>query len=220
MSHTFRSATSSLIAVFVLLLAFGAGCTPSTQKLERKALPEKVISRIEGIPEHWSQIGVAMGTSTVRIAFPGVVTPIEGSNQTQVVQADMGTAVLDPRDLAVPTRSLKVHLLRPDDKRLKDCAFSETGWGNGKTEVVQKNLTFGSFPHSFCQTGETDAAMGNRYYMHSFATKIGDRVLVLEFLVHSVVCENFEKPNEQCIAYDEKRDTALFAEVLSRLTVE
>lgn len=211
----------SHVSLLASLVFFGAGCS-ATQKLQTIKLPTKdsVIAQIQGIPEHWSQVGVMMGTSTVRVAFPGFISPIEGSNSNQVIQVDMGTAVLDPGDRAVPTRSLRVFTLRAEDKRIKDCAFSETGWQSGKIQNVQKNLSYGTFPSKFCRTSEADAAMGNRYAIHSFATRVGDQYLVMEFLVHSVACENYEKPAEQCVAYDEKRDTALFAEVLGQLKVE
>lgn len=222
MFSLFSSRPSPLVSrIFLLasLILLGAGCS-TTQRLQTIKAPEKIVTRIQGVPEHWSQVSVAMGTSTVKIAYPGFLNPIEGSNANQVVQADMGTAVLEPRDLAVPTRSLRVYVLRAGDKRIKDCAFSETGWSSGKTQKINKGLTFGVFPKSFCQTSESDAALGNRYNFHSFATQIGGQTLVLEFVVHSVACENYEKPSEQCVAYDEKRDTALFAEILGQLTLE
>jgi hypothetical protein len=210
----------SLLAAFLLL---GAGCSASIpQQLQTVKLPTagSVIARIQGIPEHWSQIGVTLGTSTVRIAFPGTLSTVEGSQTDQVLQADMGTAVLDPKDLTVPTRSLRVFVVPKDDKRMKNCAFSEVGWNNGPDQETQKNLKFGEVPLTFCRHSQSDAALGNRYAMHSFAAPIGNQVLVLEFVVHSVVCENFEKPTEQCVPYDEKRDTAIFPEILSQVRVE
>lgn len=214
-----RLACISCLSALVLL---GAGCTQKQIRLQTIKSPDanKAIPQVQGIPEHWSQIGVMVGTSTVRVAFPGVLNQMEGSATNQVIDVDMGTAVLDPKDLAVPTRSLRVYVLREDDKRIKNCAYSEQGWNAGKTPEVEKNLTFGTLPSKFCRTSESDAAMGNRYAIHSFATKIGNQYLVMQFTVHSVVCENYEKPTEQCVTYDEKRDTAIFAEILSELKVE
>ena len=218
-----RLASRFFILAAVVLL--GAGCSKSSTTVPLKGFnpsgnDQAASSQIQGVPEHWSQIAVVMGTSTVRIAFPGTVNTMDGAATDQVVQTDMGTAVLDPKDLAVPTRSLRVFLLRPEDKRLKDCAFSENGWSGGASQNVQKKLKFGSFPYTFCQHSESNAAVGNRYAINSFSTQVNGQVLVLEFMVHSVACENYPKPKEQCVEYDEKRDTAIFPEILSQLKVD
>lgn len=189
-----------------------------TIKLETVKDPnQKVVPpRIAGLPDGWSQIGMAFGTSTIRIAFPGTVNPIEGSMTGQTIDANLGSAVTDAGDKSVPTRSLRVYRVRKEDGRIKNCGFSSAG----ERSNIEKNLSFGSVPYKFCGTTGSEAAMGNRYHLNAFAAKIGDEYLVLELMVHSVACENFEKPEEQCLAYDEKRDTAIFAEILSRLTVE
>lgn len=159
---------------------------------------------------------MTFGTSTIHIAFPGTVNPIEGSMTGQVIDADLGSAVADAGDKSVPKRSLRVYRVRKEDGRMQNCGFSSSG----ERSKVEKNLSFGSVPFKFCGTTGNEAALGNRYHLNAFAAKIGDEYLVLELVVHSVACENYEKPEEQCVAYDEKRDTAIFAEILSKLTME
>lgn len=212
-----------LICVLGTGLLLGAGCSlPSINTVQSNIAkieiptPQEVISSMTGVPEGWSQVSVSVGTSTIRIPFPGTVEPMEGSASGQMLQADLGTAVLDPGEKRVPTTSFRVYLIRPDDKRIKDGAYSSFGF-DGDSEQIRCDMEFVGSPFRYCGYHSEEAALGNRYNTYSYATRIDDRILALEFVVHSLVCENFENPEAQCVGFDEARDTAGFQEILSKV---
>lgn len=205
-------------------ILFGAGCSvadipKAVQDIQsmKPPSPESIISKIKGMPEGWSRIGVAVGTSTVNIVFPGSTEPIEGSATGQIIQANLGTAVVDAGEKSVPTTSFRVYVVRPEDSRIKNCAFSSFGWPESSIALIKRNMEFPPSPFKYCGFEMEEGAVGNRYHIYTYATQIGDRILALEFVVHSLVCENFEKPAEQCVAFDEARDTARFREILSQI---
>src|SRR5512133_3168553 len=210
----------------LITVLFGGGCSmPSVQDLSKNIpkieipTPEGVISKITGIPNGWSQVNISIGTSTARIAFPGTAEGLEGSSTGQIIQANLGTAVVDAGEKRVPTTSFRVYVVDSDDSRVKDCAFSSFGWSE-QSISVKRDLEFPSSSRKFCGYESEEAAMGNRYHSYTYATQIEDKTLALEFVVHSLACENFEKPEEQCVAFEETRDTSTFVDIISQLKVE
>lgn len=208
--------------LIVLVLLLGAGCaqnpvTPSS-RVESTSTSGEVVSRV---PDFWNDVNVSVGEVTVRFSFPGSFTTVDMIGSGQVLNADLGTAVENPGERSVPGRSLRMFVIDGTDERIKNCAFSELGWDAGQSPSIQKDLTFGTDSGlTFCGSRQNEGAAGNRYATYAYSAPVSGRVLVFEFTVHSVVCENFERPEEECVAFDEARDTVIFAEILSKISME
>jgi len=99
------------------------------------------------------------------------------------------------------------------DESVKDGCFSGLGGGYQPQHV---NIA----GHDFCLVKASDAGAGNRYYSYWYSLPLTntDKILVLSFTIHSVVCENYENPN-QCIAFDEARDTVVPQKIVATVSV-
>jgi hypothetical protein len=210
-------------AAAVILLAAGCAGTNSNQNQnqENPASTDNggssgTPTSTSSVPSGWNSLMVGAVTSTASIAFPGVADASFGI-ENLFVEAALGTAIQDPGTKSVPDRTMRVFILQRNDTRLNGCAFSELGWDSGRAPSSTTGLRFGSSPYVFCENREGDAAAGNRYNMKTYTTPFGANILAVEFVVHSVVCENFPNPAEQCVAFDEARDTAIDGQILATI---
>jgi len=213
-----------LLTFLVIGTLLGAGCakpitkptTPSSGAGSTSTSGEET----GRVPASWNDVNISIGEAIVHMSFPGSFVMTNTNSDGQVMNVDMGTAVENPGERSVPGRSMRMFAVDAQDQRMRDCLFSENEWTAGRAPEMKTNLTFGTSKLSFCESSEQEGAAGNRYSVYTYTTPIGGQILVLEFTVHSVVCENFERPEEQCVSFDEARDTAIFADILSRITVE
>lgn len=214
-----------ILPLLFLVVLIGAGCTKQTSRPSvpvTEGIPTPSASDgVDRVPEAWNTANVSVGESLVRLSFPGSFVMTNTNSAGQVMNVDMGTAVENPGERSVPGRSLRVFVIEPEDERMRDCVFSESEWTAGRAPDIRTNLSFGDASKLvFCESRENEGAAGNRYAVYTYAAPVGGRVLVFAFTVHSVVCENFEDPEAQCVSFDEARDTAIIKEILSRLAVE
>lgn len=214
-----------ILTFLVVGTLLGAGCTKPIAKpvvpSSGTESPSSSNSGIQRVPASWNNVNISVGESLTRVSFPGSFVITNTNSDGQVMNVDMGTAVENPGERSVPGRSLRVFVVDPEDARMRDCAFSENEWTAGRAPEMKTGLTFGTTSKlSFCESKDQEGAAGNRYAVYTYSTPVDGQILVLEFTVHSVVCENFERPEEQCVSFDEARDTAIFADILSRITVE
>ncbi len=214
-----------IFPLLVLAVLIGAGCAKQAPKPPVSptggAPTSSASDGVDRVPEAWNTANVSVGDAVVRMSFPGSFVMTNTNSAGQVMNVDMGTAVENPGERSVPGRSLRLFVIDPEDTRMRDCAFSESEWTAGRAPDIRTNLSFGYASELvFCESRENEGAAGNRYAVYTYATPVGGQVLVFEFTVHSVVCENFEDPEKQCVSFDEARDTAIFAGILSRIVVE
>jgi hypothetical protein len=215
----------ALLAGAAVVILLAAGCaTANSNQNQNQGNPtstnnggsDGTPTSTSSVPSGWNSLMVGAATSVASIVFPGAADASYGI-ENLVVEAALGTAVENPGTKSVPDRTLRVFTVTPNDARLNGCAFSELGWDSGRVPSSTIGLKFGSSPYVFCENDEADAAAGNRYNMKTFTTPFGGNVLAVEFIVHSVVCENFPNPAAQCAAYDEARDTAIDGQILATI---
>jgi hypothetical protein len=157
------------------------------------------------------------GTPAFQFSASGTISDFEGAMGPLLATLDLGTAVENPGTKFAPGRTLEIYVVSKDDEGMNGCYFSGQGWQNGispgKSVTTINNQTF-------CVTTSTDAGAGNRYNVKTYALPVGDRVVVFEFIVHSVACENYSNPAAQCFAYDEARDMSGFEGIMQTLAVQ
>jgi hypothetical protein len=153
------------------------------------------------------------------IAFRYPPSGVWMDDQTMDVESvaafDLGTQATSTTAISVPTTALYVRVLSQDDVRLKGCFFSEAGWSEERIGVTTATRSLGG--REVCIASEQDAAAGNRYASYAYATRRGSEVIILNFVVHSVNCENYSNPSVDCVAFDEERDTRGFDDIVSTL---
>lgn len=140
-------------------------------------------------------------------------TSDEVTKEQLLLRVDLGTAVKDPGGKSVPTRKLEVYRLKFGDLRLDGCDSALVG-KQGIRQVMPVATALNAI---LCLQKSSDAGAGNLYdtYDYIFATNTG--AYVFSFTTHSVQCQNFERPDEQCVMYDEKRDAELFPIIMGTL---
>ena len=210
-------------ALSVTIVLLGAGCVsgtpvPVTQEptpvnQEQATVPTTTVETAAAT----SSVFNYAGTPAFSFAYTGEATTSGSLNENAFVHIDMGTVVKNPGDRSVPTRSLEAFVISATDTQMNGCYFSDSTWPKGYEPASKEQKLIGT--NQFCITSETDAAAGNRYFKQSYALQAGDRVIVMQFVVHSVVCENYPNPTEQCVAFDEARDTQGFEEIVKTVKV-
>ena len=216
-----------LQSIFVLgaaLVFMGAGCgrptpavvgNPTPPSTPVGYIPTPQVTSTSVLPQGWSE--QSFGEIWV-LAHPGKVQPTNEEppvkTRARVLTLDLGTAVSDPGERSVPRRSMTIDQLLPGDVyRTVGCVSTSTELGvdiSAVSTTTRQGI-------GICLRTQVEAAAGNRYHTLS-ATVIGiQSAYVLDYVVHSVECGNFEHPDEQCVAYDEARDQALFWQILNAL---
>jgi len=225
-------ARTIVIACFTAPLLLAAGCArpPASSPTPATYVPPKGAPSNTGSTDAGGTTVEAAGLSVIARSKPlngdlifgyngappftftasGTIAGTEGISGPALGVIDLGSAVQDPGAKYAPTRMLEVYLVDADDPRMDGCFFSGDGWKNG---VSPKK---GGSPISkimLCVTTTEDAAVGNRYNVRAYATPVDGRYIVFQFIVHSLVCENYPNPEEQCIPYDETRDMGDFEKI-------
>jgi hypothetical protein len=133
-----------------------------------------------------------------------------------ILRVALGTAVQNPGKKSVPDRTMEVWKLKSGDVRLTECDSSLVGKQNIREVqpvTTNKNTVF-------CLQKSTSAGAGNLYNTQDYIFLTSDGPYVFNFTTHSVQCANFERPAEQCVAFDEKRDAALFSEIMGTVALK
>ena len=208
------------------VLLLGAGCTssfpfftlaqqtqvPSPSPTEVTPTPT---STPPTVPAGWRTYeNVLHGFS---FSYPeGAVWNMGGYNLDDTPASfDLGTQVTATSVQSVPTTELAVRIIPASDPRIKNCFFSESRWPEDANGIVTSHLTLGG--RDVCLAVEQDAGAGNYYSSYAYTIAHGDEYIVLNFVVHSVNCLNYEDPATQCVAFDEARDTKGFADIVGTL---
>ncbi len=155
----------------------------------------------------------------VRLYHPGTSTPpTPGSDEATrglVATTDLGTAVEDPGTRSVPRRTMQIWRLSRNDAALEPCTDAQVGQqGIRSVRRVQNRDR-----QSFCLRSSSDAGAGNRYDTQTYTLQTANGGYSFAFTTHSVECQNFPRPEQQCLPFDEARDTALFGEIMGTLRV-
>ncbi len=165
--------------------------------------------------EDWNATLIA----DIRFSHPGTATPAdpksEEARQGLVTTIDLGTAIQDPGTKSVPKRTLKVRRLLRTDPLLAPCSENEVGQQGIRAVKMVRNRA----RQSFCVRSSADAGAGNLYDTRSYVLMTAAGGYEFAFTTHSVQCLNFPRPQEQCVPFEEVRDTALFEEIMGSLTV-
>ncbi|MEO5927883.1 MAG: DUF3298 domain-containing protein [Patescibacteria group bacterium] len=132
-----------------------------------------------------------------------------------VASFDLGSQVTSMTAQSVPTTELAVRVIPTTDLRIKDCFFSESRWPEEATGIQTTHVSLGG--RDVCLTVESDAGAGNYYSSYAYSVINGNEVIILDFVVHSVNCLNYEDPESQCVAFDETRDTKEFEGIVGTL---
>lgn len=207
------------VVIFAVLILAGFGCTKSETRVGQPASNVPANAE-ETLVNSWNRIRLAEGEYIIALSFPGALAS-RSMSDGQILEADIGTSVENPGERAVPRGSLKLFLIDSADARMTDCAFSENERTAGRAPDIRAGLSFTDSSNlTFCESKEEEGAAGNRYAIYTYATPVGEKILALEFIVHSLACENFENPEAQCVAFDEARDTAVFGDILSSVEIE
>ncbi len=231
------SSKTRLIVLVLLILALAAAAivavryaltpAPSSPPVGGSMPPPVVTPTPTSTAPTFSMVGPgsAPGTSsfefTGKPAFSfsasGTIIGTDGSAGNALGVIDLGTAVVNPGTKFAPGRTLEIYLVAKDDPRMSGCYFSGTGWENG-ISPNKSNATINN--QTFCVTTTTDAGAGNRYNVKAYALTVGDETVVFQFVVHSVVCENYPNPAAQCFDYNEARDMSGFEGIVKMLTLQ
>lgn len=130
-----------------------------------------------------------------------------------ILRVNLGTAVENIGTRTVPVRKLEVRRVKRGDLRLEGCDPEVIG-KQGITEVTTVATSLGTV---LCLQKSTDAGAGNLFHTSDYLFFTSDGPYVFSFTTRSVQCVNFERPAEQCVAYDEARDTAIFPQIMGTL---
>lgn len=206
----------------IALLLMGAGC-PSLPWMSQTQTPPAHIPpsdapttpSIPKAPEGWQTYeNVVHGFV---FSYPGdVAWGVGGYNLSDTVASfDLGTQVSSTSAESVPTTELAIRTIPATDSRIRDCFFSESRWPDEANGIKTSHVTIGG--RDVCLAVEQDAGAGNYYSSYAYGVKHDDEVIVLNFVVHSVNCLNYENPATQCVAFDEARDTKGFEEIVGTL---
>ena len=127
------------------------------------------------------------------------------------------TVSSDPEKKSVPDLTLHVLAVPATDYRMQTGCYLEPGWDYSEGIPATDEKVAG---RTSCLTEEVDAAAGNRYSVRTYAIPHRGSYIVFRFVVHSVVCENYENPTRDCLAFDETRDFAMADAVLKTIRME
>lgn len=213
-----------LFSSLLLLIALGAGCAASAPQPTPSPEPAPVTTppieeQQSAVPSGWQ---VYTNTNPAfRVAYPTVtLDPIKDAIDVpqapdDVFGVNLGTVVASTTAVSVPRTTLHIKVVDATSTRLSGCAYAEQGWENNPA-ARQETVTINN--REFCLRVDADAAAGNRYNTFAYATKVGEKTVVVSFTIHSVACENYPDPATKCVAYDETRDAARFPEILKTFT--
>lgn len=206
-----------------LLAIAGAGCIRSaTQTVPVDStvpplghVPTPVVTSTESIPAGWERVSFGDIWSLYQ---PGRAAPELGEpsldTRLRRFTADLGTAVEEPGEKAVPRRTLTIERLLPGDDYLSlGCVATSTRFGT-PTSVVSTST---AQQVSACLRTFVEGAAGSQYHTLSATLLSLQDAYVVDYTVRATNCSLYERPEEQCVAFDEARDMALFWAILATL---
>ncbi len=211
----------SLMAVCAALALMGAGCGPAkppepaadlqvpSPEATGTAQTSATATTTPTAPDAtWQTSASTDGSFRFRHPKPGDM-PVPLALDTDLAM-DLGPTISNGVATDVPRLSLIVREVRPTDKGLNGCYYSEMGWA-AEQKPAERKTSFGG--HEFCITDTADAGAGNRWFTRSYATALGKNTLIFQFTVHSVECSLYEDP-KACIYFDQARDTVLMEAIM------
>lgn len=211
-----------LLPALLLVTALGAGCfAPPAQPIPVPQAPTPSTS----VPPPTQEATIPDGWATYTNPDPsfGISYPVVPQDAVDVPQApddvfavNIGSDVVVKGTVPVPETALHIKVVDATSTRLSNCAYAEQGWDNGSPVRLEK-LTING--REFCLRVDSEGAAGNRYNTFAYATKVGEKTVVISFTVHSIACENFGDPSTPCYAFVEARDTQRFPEILKTFTI-
>jgi len=203
-----------LFVLVSVLAAFGAGCVRTTKSMDSTPSVPPISAVV--VPGGWE---VYSNTSpNFSFAYPkDALAAKSDSFPDDLILVDFGLSVTNTRAISVPDRQLHVRVVAASSPNVKDCFYSESGWPSGYASMRQEKVTFNGA--AFCLSVERDAGAGNYYDTYNYLTKTGDQYVLMNFVVHSVNCLNYDNPAEKCVDFDESRDTAIFADVMNTFSL-
>jgi hypothetical protein len=211
------------LAVFSLLLAMGAGCAQPDVPAPTTALPLPVqyiahpeaATSTEAVPNGWQPISFGGAWS---LFHPGTTVPEAAvasvDRRAREFTLDLGTAVEGAGEKSVPRRTLVVDRLLPGNDFLSlGCVATTTAMGT--PSMVSSTTTVQGV--GVCVRRFAEGAAGSRYHTLSATLLTINAAYAVDYTVRSSECALYERPEEQCVAFDEARDTALFWAILATL---
>lgn len=212
---TFLSMRSAFL-ILLLTLLLGAGCrhfSPSPASTPTSTSEVPVVSPVSG-PNGWKIYeNVLEGFA---FHYPPDAIWMDGGtvDTDSIATIDLGTRVASTSAISVPTTMLYVRILSATDPRMQNGYLSEAGWSDDAERVATSEKRIGN--HTVYLASEQDAAAGSRYASYAYAIPHDDEFVILNFIVHSVNCQNYDDPT-QCVSFDEERDTSGFEEIIETL---
>lgn len=211
------------LVVFGLLLTVGAGCVQPEAQAPTTALPlpakyipqPEVTTSTESLPGGWQRISFGGVWS---LFHPGAGVPesaVAGvDKRAREFTLDLGTAVEGAGEKSVPRRTLVVDRLLPGNDFLSlGCVATTTVMGT--PSMVSSTTTAQGV--GVCVRRFAEGAAGSRYHTLSATLLTINAAYAVDYTVRSSECTLYERPEEQCVAFDEARDTALFWTILATL---
>jgi hypothetical protein len=198
-----------------IVCAFGAGCRlPGKPGDSTFSVPTSTTEEVSA-PAGWQTYeNVLQGFS---FQYPPDAAWVETdlTDADTLAAFDLGTRATSTTAVSVPTTMLYVRTVPADDARLKNGYFSEAGWSDDVAHADTRELSLKG--KTVFLSAEQDAAAGNRYANYTYAIRHDNDVILLNFVVHSVVCANYADPTVECVEFEEARDTAGFTDIVGTL---
>lgn len=208
------------ILLLALVLCVGAGCVRKDTLTETPSpvgyIPLSMMpTSTDSGPVGWERVSFGgawsllhPGRKMADTAAPSV------ERRVREVAIDLGTAVDGAGEKSVPRRTLTIDRLLPGNDFLSlGCVATTTQMG-APSSVYTTTTAQGV---GACVRTFSEGAAGSRYHTLSATLITIDAAYVVDYLIRSTECTLYERPEEQCVAFDEARDTALFWTILATL---
>ncbi|MDD2786338.1 MAG: DUF3298 and DUF4163 domain-containing protein [Patescibacteria group bacterium] len=210
-------------AIAISLALFGAGCFSSspTSLIPRPTSTEQnatTVDQNQSAPGTGSWLQYRNYNYGFDFKYPAnaVETFRSDAATGTVLFLDLGPTVASSTALSVPNDALDVKIITNDGTdlqvgaELKDGCYDERDGSAQATPGVIYN------GQQVCVVEGAGAAAGNRYNQYWYTIPLGKKSLVFAFTIHSVNCQNFDKPGA-CLAFDESRDSLVSKMIMSTL---
>ncbi|MFA6503757.1 MAG: DUF3298 and DUF4163 domain-containing protein [Patescibacteria group bacterium] len=212
-------------AIAISLALFGAGCFSNrpTSLVPRPTSTEQnattTVDQNQSAPGTGSWLQYRNYNYGFDFKYPAnaVETYRSDSATGTVFTLDLGPTVASSTALSVPEDTLDVKIISDEmSADLKSRINIENNCYNedGESARVTPGVIYNG--QQVCVVESAGAAAGNRYNQYWYTIPLGKKNLVFAFTIHSVNCQNFDKPGA-CLAFDESRDSLVSKMIMSTL---
>jgi len=146
-------------------------------------------------------------------------TKVQDVFQDMIVSLDLGPTIKVSTQDNVPKNLLTVDFISQKDDRIKDGCYYDYGWQSDKVPENLRTIHFVLGDMPFCLTKFYEAAYDQNNVIHSYSVSIDGGFVIFDFETFLSFCGTDEDPEDNCVIYNEKRDTADFLTILSSLHI-